>query len=584
MHSRLATELRADAGYPAWAERAKAFERQPDPDAAGRPPVRIALLATFAAEFLADLLPLAAARAGLSAQLRTFPFGQLEQVLFDGENDLREGDYVVLAGSHHDLVDTVEDSVRRWVGLWEAAARLGVRVVQLGFAPPVLDPYRGAALRTPRSRSALVREVNRQLAEYAAGRVLFVDVEQLAAQVGLRNWEDGRGWYAMRQPFAADSLPWLATAIADTIAADRGLSARCVVVDLDGTLWGGVLGDDGITGVRVGVGAEGEAFADFQRYLRGLTERGVLLAVASKNDRELALEALAETPGMVLRPSDFACVVADWRPKSEQLKEISNKLRLGLASMVFVDDNRAECEQVVAAHPQVRAICLPVAPSKFPAALAAVPWLQPGTLSAEDFARQRSYQALAAAEELSVGNSLDEFLDGLEMTAVIEPIDARTLDRAAQLIAKTNQFNLTTRRHTQAEVGQLRTDERWFTATLRLRDRFADHGIVGVLLAEHIGDGVEIDTLLLSCRVIGRTAESNLLAAVSHWAIERGARQLTGRYVPTVRNALVADLYPRLGFDTERRTPEVSVFGYDLTGGPVPASPHIREAQLQHEH
>lgn len=587
MHTRLATELTPADGYTEWTRRAAEAETL----AAQGVPVRIALLASYTTEFLTELLPLAGARAGLAPELLRFPFGQLEQVLFDPQSPLREGDYVVLSGTHHDLVDSVEENVRRWVGLWDAAARLGVRAIQLGFAPPATDTYGPVAWRTPQSRSGLVRAVNAALAEQAAGRVLYVDTEQLAAQVGLSRWEDPRSWYRVRQPFAPDSLPWLATAIADTVASDRGLSARCVVLDLDGTLWGGILGEDGIDGIRIGTGPDGEAFAEFQRYLRALTERGVLLAVASKNDRDLALRAIAEAPGMVLGVDDFTCIVADWRPKSEQLQEISDRVRLGLGSMVFVDDNRAECEQVAAAHPEVRTVTLPASPAKFPALLASLPWLHPGSLSEEDFARQRSYQALAAAEQLATGRTLDEFLAGLGMEAVIEPINSTTIDRAAQLVAKTNQFNLTTRRHTQTQVLKISEDPQWFSVTLRLRDRFADHGIVGVLLAEDRGGVAEIDTLLLSCRVIGRGAEDNLLAAVAEWARARGCSRLLGRYLPTPRNALVSELYPSRGFvddaDADTAGDETTVgspYGYDLTDGVPPRSPHIREAQLHHGH
>ncbi|MFI5777657.1 HAD-IIIC family phosphatase [Nocardia sp. NPDC051570] len=584
MHTQLAVELSPADGYDSWVRQATALARQAPEENAGVG-VRIALLATHTTEFLAELLPLAGARAGLNTELLQFPFGQLEQILFDPQTPLREGDYVVLAGTHHDVLDTTEETVRRWVGLWDAAARLGVRAIQLGFAPPAVDTYGPVAWRTTKSRSALVREVNAQLAESAAGRVRFVDVEQLAAQVGLRNWEDPRSWYRVRQPYAADSLPWLASAIADTVASDRGLSARCVVLDLDGTLWGGILGEDGIDGIRIGTGPEGEAFAVFQRYLKSLTERGVLLAVASKNDRDLALKAIAEAPGMALGVDDFTHIVADWRPKSEQLQEISEKVRLGLGSFVFVDDNRAECAQVAAAHPEVRTLTLPASPAKFPATLAALPWLHPGALSEEDFARQRSYQALAAAEESAQGRSLEEFLASLAMEAVVEPINSTTIDRAAQLVAKTNQFNLTTRRHTQTQVLKISEDPQWFAATLRLRDRFADHGIIGVLLAEDGGGVAEIDTLLLSCRVIGRGAEDSLLAAVSEWALARGCSRLVGRYLPTPRNGLVREVYSTRGFVSESESEQGgSVFGYDLTIGALPRSPHIREAQLQHGH
>jgi FkbH-like protein len=376
-----------------------------------------------------------------------------------------------------------------------------------------------------------------------------VDCERLAAEHGLRDWRDDRYWIAVRQAVSLAALPALARATAAALAADQGLSRRCVVVDLDNTLWDGVVGEDGIDGVGLAASPRGEAFAAFQEYLLMLHRRGVALAVATKNDPGLARRALAGVPGMRLRPEHLAAVVADWRPKSEQLREVASRLSLGLDSLAFADDNPAERLEVRRALPQVDVIDLPANPSGYVAALAGRPTLEPGRLTGADRRRNVSYAGLRAAAELRErAASLDDFLADLAMEASVRRIDEALLPRVAQLLQKTSQFNLTTKRRTSREVAALAADPSWVCLALSLRDRLADHGIVGVGFAELRGDEAVVDTLLLSCRVIGRTAERLLLRELGQAAAERGCTTLVGCYRATDRNALVAGLYTELGF------------------------------------
>jgi FkbH-like protein len=578
------------AGYHAWHAAARALPGTAR-DRTVRRRLDVAVLATFSTDLLGELLAVAAARHGLALDLRLPPFGQLEQSLLDPDSPVRRDppDYAVLGAAWQDLglplegVQTPEQgaaaiarAVGRFTSLWQAAAHGAIRVVQLGVVPPAVDPYAAVSWTSPGSVSALVRAVNAELSDRASGRAVFVDVQRQAADVGLAAWEDPRYWYVGRQPCGLDALPHLATLIAGALAADAGLTRRCVVVDLDNTLWGGVLGDDGIDGVALGEGPRGEAYLAFQRYLRGLRARGIVLAVASKNDRDLVMRALAGHPRMALRPADFAVVVADWRAKSEQLAEVAGRLRLGLSALVFVDDNPAERAQVAAALPEVEVVEMPAQPSSYPAAVAATPGLFAAPALSADATRAGSYAALAAADALAArSDDLGGFLRGLAMSARIEPIDDAALPRVAQLVAKTNQFNLTTRRRSQAELAGLLAGEGWAGWTMQLRDVFADHGVVGVAIAVVDGDAATIDTLILSCRVIGRTAERSLVAAVSRWARQRGCRRLIGERSPTERNRLTADVYPRLGFAADPGRPHR--FQFDLGQALVPPSPFVAE-------
>lgn len=556
----LVAALRSTVDPVTWRRAVAELGRHPEAFAPHvRRTLRVRVLATSTSELLAELLPAAGLAAGLGIEVTQAPYGQVEQELLDPRSaTCRERpDYVLLVPGTDDLAlgelagrepdDVVASAVQRWSRLWDAARDAGIGVCQYLFPPPAADPFGAAALRFPESPSSVVARVNAQLR--AGGEVVLVDCERLAAEHGLRDWRDDRFWFAARQAISLAALPAVARATAAALAADQGLSRRCVVLDLDNTLWDGVVGEEGIDGVGLPASPRGEAFAAFQDHLLTLYRRGVALAVATKNDAELARRAIAGVPGMRLRPEHLAAVVADWRPKSEQLREIASRLSLGLDSLAFADDNPAERLEVRRALPQVDVVDLPVNPSDYVAALAGRPTLEPGRLTSADRQRNASYAALRTAAELRERTtSLEDFLDDLAMEAVVRPVDEALLPRVAQLLRKTNQFNLTTRRWTEQEAAALAADPRWICLTLSLRDRLADHGVVGVGFVELHGEEAVVDTLLLSCRVIGRTAERLLLGELGRAAAARGCTTLVGCYRATDRNALVAELYPRLGF------------------------------------
>jgi FkbH-like protein len=552
--------------------------------------VRLAVLCSYEGAELVRHLEPACAALRLDAALYAAPFGQLEQEALDPAGALAEfaPTHVLVASATEDLglpesadrpAEVLAEQERRWTGLWEALANGGVRVVQHGFVVPSETPLGHLAARTESSRPALVRALNARLGAAAGERgVLLVDCERLAAEAGKANWLQPRLWHALRRPYGPEALPVLARQTAAVLAADVGLAARCLVVDLDGTLWGGVAAEEGPTGVDVGDGPTGEAYAAFQEYLRSLRGRGLLLAVASHNDPDVAQEPFEQNRGMRLRLDDFAAFVADWRRKPEQVAEIAERLGLPLESLVFADDDAAECAEVAAALPDVDTIRLDVPPSERVRALAACVRLEPTAPTREDGVRAASYAALARTERLRTeAPSLEDFWLSLELRARVAPLAPEALERAAQLTQKTSQFNLTLRRRTPAELDLLCREPRTICRTLELEDRFARHGLVGLAMAvpDADEDGVAaLDTLLLSCRVIGRTAERHLLAHVAAAAAEAGFARLRGVYVPGPRNALVGDLYPRLGFTPVPGRDD----RWDLDlGGPPLESPFVQD-------
>ncbi|MFE6056723.1 HAD-IIIC family phosphatase [Kitasatospora sp. NPDC056446] len=597
----LLEDLRGRLDPALWREAARRLRAdQGARRAHGRRQVRLTVLATHTADFLADLLPAAGLSCGIDLTVHQPPYGLPESQLAGPASGLRAArpDYVLLSGTEHDLQlsaaapdDVVAAAVERWTGLWERIrAGTGARVVQCLFTAPDNDPHGQGTPVEPGGDSEVVARVNAELVRRADREVLLVDCDRLAAAAGRSVWHDPRHWHVLRQPVAPAALPLLARALAGVLAADLALTRRVVVVDLDNTLWGGVLGEDGPYGVALAQGPDGEAFAGFQEYLRQLRRRGIALAVASKNDRDLVERALAEVPGMRLRRSDFAAVVADWRPKSEQLLDIAARLRLGPEHLAFVDDNPVERAEVRAHLPEVDVIELPDRPALFRRALAGRPTLQPGRTTDADLSRTASLDALAAADSLRVASSSPEqFLDSLAMRATVRRPAAEDLDRAAQLLQKTNQFNLTSRRHSRDRLARLAADPDWTCLLLSLSDRFADHGTVGLLLLHRTGADAEIDTLVLSCRVIGRTAERRLLHTAAEAARAAGCVRLLGLHVPTGRNGLVRDLYPGLGFescpgpaprsegDGEDERPVLYSYAYRLGPGRSLDTPHIRQ-------
>jgi FkbH-like protein len=352
-----------------------------------------------------------------------------------------------------------------------------------------------------------------------------------------------------KMPYAPDALPMLARHTVAALIARLGLSRRCVVLDLDNTLWGGVIGDDGLEGISLGGGTAGEAYQDFQVALKELTGRGIVLAVASKNDHEVALRPFREHPEMVLREGDIAAFVANWGPKSDSIRAIADQLSLGLDSFVFLDDNPYERAEVRRALPQVDVPVLPEDPTGYRQALAAYPYFEPAAFTAADRDRAEQYRARAQAEALKTSaDSLEDYQASLNMVAQFGAIDGVNMPRVVQLINKTNQFNLTTIRRNQAELEAFlaRPGARGFW--VRLADKFADHGLIAVVLAEATDEGLVIDTLLMSCRVLGRGVEALMMAELGRIAAQAGCHAVIGRYVPSGRNGMVADLYPRLGF------------------------------------
>jgi len=548
---------------------------------------KLAFLRSFTVEPIVPLLRAEAFLYGIDLEVHVSDFNTYVQDIVDAGSSLYRfaPNAVVLAVRTKDVAP---DLAREFADLSPEAARQAADRVARGYEQWVTSfrQHSQAALiihslerpahpslgvldsQSETGQSGLIRQINRELRRIAEEfhGVHILDYDALVARYGSENWHDERKWLTARLPIAADHLLHMAREWMRFLLPLTGRTAKCLAVDLDNTLWGGVIGEEGMTGIKVGAEYPGAAFQALQRVLLDLSKKGVLLAVCSKNNLDDAMEALDKHPGMLLRSRHFAALRINWTDKSQNLREIAQELNIGIDSLAFLDDNPFEREQVRAALPEVTVIDLPQNPLEYAAAVRDCPVFERLTLSAEDQQRTAMYaeQRQRTGAEQSF-QSKEDFFRFLEQEAELDAVSDLTLARVAQLTQKTNQFNLTTRRYTEAQIAEMAKKPGWNIRSIRVRDRFGDHGLVGVAIVLDQGDQCEIDTFLLSCRVIGRTVETALLAHIAKSAAHRGCKRLVGWFLPTRKNAPARDFYLQHKFALVEQTSEGSLWSLDLT-------------------
>lgn len=555
----------------------------------GLTPFRLGIAASDTFSFVADCLPAAALRHGLALQEVVGEYGQVAQSVLSPTSPVLAAkcDAVLIAVDH------------RWLGLTGS----GDGTAQTGLA---MIEQLATALRDTHGIMAIVQTLpvppdvcygsqdaaygdtpHAQVAAFNAGLVAvarrtgayLLDVARLAALVGTGRWFNPVPHFNYKAPFDPSCASLYAEWLCRLIGAIRGTSAKCLVLDLDNTLWGGVIGDDGVTGIVVGQGsARGEAHLALQRSAKALRKRGVFLAVASKNDDANARAPFRDHSEMILRESDFAVFQANWTDKAANLKAIAKTLNIGVDALVFVDDNPAERELIRQSLPAVRVLELPEDPAWYAWLLEASGWFETVAVTEEDKARADMQAADSARQKiLEQTDGIESYLASLDMVATIEPVSAANRQRVTQLINKTNQFNLTTKRYTEQDVATFEFDPGVLAVCLRLADRFGDLGIVAVMIcrAESAAQW-SIDSFLMSCRVLGRQVEDALFATVAGLLRDRAATTIVGTYIPTAKNNMVSDLLDRLGFtaptgdapytlDLESHRPHPTFVRVDLT-------------------
>lgn len=539
--------------------------------ASGLRPVRIALLSSHTVDHLVPAIRVAGLQRRLACSVFVAPYGMYRQALLTEDPELARfaPQLVVLAldardaplqlsleASQADVDAAITERVDELRLLWRRAReRYTAQVVQQTIVPADPALFGSFEALVPASPYALIDRLNQAIRTAAReDGVLLMDLA----------WESARGsygdglaepvrWHQAKQLVSPNLAPLYGDQLARIAAASVGLSRKCLVLDLDNTLWGGVVGDDGIDGIKLGQGSpSGEAFLAFQRYAALLARRGIILAVCSKNDLSVA-EAAFNHPDMALKRSDIAAFVANWEDKAGNLRRIASMLDIGLDSLVFVDDNPAERDIVRRELPEVAVPELPDDVADYPARVAAAGYFEAVSFTSDDTTRGRNY-ALNAERKAAMTQATDMegYLRGLEMVLTATRIGAAELPRSTQLINKTNQFNLTTRRYSEAEVERIASDPRSVALAIRLADKFGDNGLISVVLARPDAmlesDELLIDSWLMSCRVLGRQVEEAVLDVLAEAATAAGYSALIGEYRPTERNGMVAEHFPRLGF------------------------------------
>jgi FkbH-like protein len=480
--------------------------------------------------------------------------------------------------------NTIDEITKNWNYALAGGAEI---ILQHNFCIPIFRAFGNFSVACEQSFVQIVSRLNEELARSARenGAVRIVDTDGQAAFFGKREWLDERFWCQAKQALSPRFLPPLVKSVSDVLAEQMGRSIKCVILDLDNTLWGGILADVGYEGIEIGdVSSLGLAFQRFQSALLQLKDRGVILAICSKNDEENVDRAFSEHPDMVLRTSDFVKIVANFEDKVTNIRAIQAALDISLDSMVFFDDSAFERDYVRTSLPELQVPDLPEDPADFLTAIAGWNLFETGGLSPEDRKRTEFYQANVQRQEQQAQSSdLPAYLRSLKMVADIRPFDRFTLPRALQLFQRSNQFNLTTIRYTEAELLSVAKNSEYDTFTVRLHDRLGDNGIIAAVITHRVGSDLHVDSWVMSCRVLGRRVEELTLDVVIEIARRRGCTRVIGEYHPTQKNKLVSELYTKLSFTLDRDEQNKKLFRLDIDDYSRPADLPIVAKYLQFE-
>jgi FkbH-like protein len=548
----------------------RAFGRLGLTEAPGFLSVRLAILASSTIDHLLPAIRVAGLRRRLLINVHAGAYGQYRQDLLDPTSSLHQfapqtilfsltAREALAAVPLTATATEVDEAIARPIGelrsLWlKAREHSNAAIIQQTFVDVTESLFGSYDRMVAGAPARIVARLNDELCEAAAqDGVLLLDIGRASERDGIDAWFDAGRWFQGKLEIAPQAAPLYGDMLVRILAAQRGLSKKCLVLDLDNTLWGGVVGDDGLDGIVLGEGsAVGEAHLALQRYAKQLNERGVILAVCSKNDSGIAEAVFHEHPEMVLRRSDIASFVANWDDKVENLKTIARSLNIGIDSLVFVDDNPVERARVRQSLPMIAVPELPEDTAQYVRCLAEAGYFEAIAFTSEDRHRANQYAANAEREVLlASAQSMNDFLSGLNMSVVFGPFMAVDHARITQLINKTNQFNTTTRRYSSEEIANLINLPSALTLQFRLLDRIGDNGLVSTMILRPASDDedvLEIENWVMSCRVFGRQLEFEAMSIAVETARRRGAKAFIADYIATPKNHIINALYPSLGF------------------------------------
>ena len=441
------------------------------------------------------------------------------------------------------------------------------RILQMNFSEvddKVLGSY---SCKIETTFTFQIRKLNHLLQEAAAknGRVYIVDILSVQLRLGSKTFFNAPLYYNAKMPVAMSSLPDIAKAVVDVLLAMSGRIKKCVVLDLDNTLWGGIIGDDGMAKIEIGELGKGHVFSNLQKWLKQLEDYGVILAVCSKNEENIAKEPFEKHDEMVLRLSDISLFVANWNDKATNIRMMQESLNIGMDSIVFLDDNPFERSLVKKKLPEIEVPELPEDPSLWLSFLQDQNLFETASCAGEGSERTKQYQAEFERKKSEQNfESIDDYLKSLEMIGTANAFHPLQYPRIAQLTQRSNQFNLRTVRYTEDDIQRIAADEHYITLYFTLKDRFGDHGLVAVVIMEKVSDKeLFVDTWLMSCRVLKRGMEEFVMNSVIQKAKDSGFKAVSAEYIPTPKNGMVKDIYEVMGFEkTGNGTFKIDVGSY----------------------
>ena len=559
---------------------AKLFARNQADNSADLEQVRIGLTGTGTLDYLDSLLTLSGPFFGFELDIVTSAYNNYVSDLMDEESVLHRSDIDCLIfvndsrligemahwGQSADQVsEVISANLDSLTSLLNPFVARGVEVFVLNTIPDSALAPGDLRLKIAGSNLNICQAWNDQLVNQSAG-FNVVDVAFTAMKFGIDNALDVRQWLESKLPFSMDFHPRVVAQLWQHVQSRKNADKKVIVLDCDNTLWGGVVGDDGLSGIEVGtLTARAQGYAELQRQLKKLKNAGVLLAVCSKNEEATVLEVFRNHEEMVLREEDIVTFRVNWDSKADNIGGIAQELNLGLDSFVFVDDNPAELEIVRRYLPEVVTIQASLDPVETLKLVSSHASLFRSSITQEDASKTEQYRSDHKRNALqSKVTNFDEYLESLEMIAVIDPVSAASAARASQLINKSNQFNLTTVRRSENDVMSIAQNDDWFTFTIRLRDKFGDHGIICVVFAEKTRQSLVIETFVMSCRVLKRGVEQLVVNQLVDIAFKNNCLEIQGIYRPTAKNSLVKELYVELGFSVDTESDKETRYRLDL--------------------
>jgi len=558
------------------------------------PLLKIACLRSYTVEPLEPLLKLRLILEGFNPEFSYGNYNQFAQEIFNDSSFLYDlkPDIILFFSRLEDFLPEFNTafnsrSPSEWKKIIESSAR------QLGtYAQHIrkrLDsqmifqnmsflslPYWGVYdAQQSQNQVHLVHEFNQLLTEEMSSvpNAFIWDFNHFLLRKGYDSVSDSKMWYLSKNPFKYSAYPEVITDLCRYLISALGKVKKCIVLDLDNTLWGGIVGEDGFDGIALGEDYPGSCFRGLQKELFKLYQRGIMLAINSKNNENDVFEVIDKHPGMILRRNHFAAYRINWKDKATNLLELAEELNIGIESMIFIDDNSRECELIRQTFPECTVVELPETVYNFPKIIQELNGIENIRLTEEDKKKGEMYQAQIARRNIrKTVSNLEDYLKSLDIEVIFEVANNFSISRIAQLTQKTNQMNLTTRRYSEADIRSFTANNNSLVYSVSARDKLGDHGIIGVIILKISGNECFIDTFLLSCRVIGLTIEQSMLAYIHEKARERGCKLLIGEYIPTKKNKPAADFYEKAKF---RKTND-SCYILDLANQNIQSSPFIK--------